>query len=144
MADGLPPVPTPARMNRRASQPDARTAAARCDPRQRPRRQGPQQARDPAAAGGGVAVVLLLASGAFSSDPSRKPADTKPMMSDPARPEMAQGAIRNLPANYTEAAARAGRTRHLPSRPNSVRPCPATSRRLRPSNRTCRLMRLPG
>jgi type IV secretory pathway VirB10-like protein len=58
------------------------------------------------AAGSGVALVLVLASGAFSSGPSRKPADTKPMMSDPARPEMAQGAIRTLPADYTEAAAR--------------------------------------
>jgi hypothetical protein len=48
------------------------------------------------AAGGGVAVVLLLASGAFSSNPSTKPATTKPMMSDPARPEMAQGAIKSL------------------------------------------------
>lgn len=58
------------------------------------------------AAGGGVAIVLLLASGAFSSGPSRKPSETKPMMSDPARPEMAQGAIRALPADYTEAAKR--------------------------------------
>jgi type IV secretory pathway VirB10-like protein len=58
------------------------------------------------AAGSGVALLLVLASGAFSSGPSRKPADTKPMMSDPARPEMAQGAIRTLPADYTEAAAR--------------------------------------
>lgn len=58
------------------------------------------------AAGSGVAIVLVLASGAFSSGPSRKPAETKPMMSDPARPEMAQGAIRALPADYTEAAAR--------------------------------------
>lgn len=58
------------------------------------------------ATGTGVAIVLVLASGAFSSGPSRKPAETKPMMSDPARPEMAQGAIRALPADYTEAAAR--------------------------------------
>jgi type IV secretion system protein VirB10 len=57
------------------------------------------------AAGGGVAVVLLLASGAFSSNPSTKPATTKPMMSDPARPEMAQGAIKALPADYAQAAA---------------------------------------
>jgi type IV secretory pathway VirB10-like protein len=59
-----------------------------------------------AAAGGGVALVLVLASGAFSGDPARKPSDTKPLMSDPARPEMARGAIRDLPATYTEAAAR--------------------------------------
>lgn len=56
------------------------------------------------AAGGGVAIVLLLASGAFSSDPARKPAETKLMMSDPARPEMAKGAIRDLPADYTQVA----------------------------------------
>ena len=31
------------------------------------------------------AVVLVLASGALVGDPSRKPADTKPMMSEPAR-----------------------------------------------------------
>jgi type IV secretion system protein VirB10 len=57
------------------------------------------------AAGSGVAIVLVMASGAFSSGPSRKPAETKPMMSDPARPEMAQGAIRALPTDYTEAGA---------------------------------------
>lgn len=57
------------------------------------------------AAGGGVAIVLILASGAFSSTSSRKPAETKPMMSDPARPEMAKGAMRALPADYTQAAA---------------------------------------
>jgi type IV secretory pathway VirB10-like protein len=57
-------------------------------------------------AGGGVALVLALASGAFSSDPERKPAETRPMMSDPARPEMAKSAIRDLPATYSEAAAR--------------------------------------
>lgn len=56
------------------------------------------------AAGGGVAIVLLLASGAFSGDPARKPVETKPMMSDPARPEMAKGAIRDLPADYTQVA----------------------------------------
>jgi hypothetical protein len=49
--------------------------------------------------------VLLLASGAFSSNPSTKPATTKPMMSDPARPEMAQGAIKALPADYAQAEA---------------------------------------
>jgi type IV secretion system protein VirB10 len=59
-----------------------------------------------ATAGGGIAIVLLLASGALSSAPSRKPADARPMMSDPARPEIAQGAVRTLPADYTQAAAR--------------------------------------
>jgi type IV secretory pathway VirB10-like protein len=51
------------------------------------------------AAGGGAAVVLVLASG----DSSRKPAETKPMMSEPARPEMARGTVRDLPATYSEA-----------------------------------------
>jgi type IV secretory pathway VirB10-like protein len=55
-----------------------------------------------AAAGTGVVSVLLLASGAFTPDPARKPADAKPMMSDPARPEMAKGAIRGLPSDYTQ------------------------------------------
>lgn len=57
------------------------------------------------AAGTGVAAVLVMASGAFSGDASRKPAEVKPMMSDPARPEMAKGAIRDLPADYTQVAA---------------------------------------
>lgn len=58
-----------------------------------------------AAAGTGVAAVLVIASGAFSGDASRKPAEVKPMMSGPARPEMAKGAIRELPADYTQVAA---------------------------------------
>jgi len=69
---------------------------------------GPKGLNKPAiliAAGTGVAAVLVMASGAFSSDPARKPADTKPMMSDPARPEMAKGAIRDLPADYSQVAA---------------------------------------
>lgn len=57
------------------------------------------------AVGGGAAVVLVLASGILNSDPTKRPADTRPMMSDPARPEMARGAVRNLPATYTEAQA---------------------------------------
>lgn len=56
------------------------------------------------AVGGGVAVILVLASNGLSSDPSKKPADTKLMMSAPARPEVAQGAVRNLPADYQQAA----------------------------------------
>ncbi len=73
----------------------------------RVRGQGAKGINKPAilgAAGGGVAIVLLMASGAFSGDPARKPAETKPMMSDPARPEMAKGAIRDLPADYTQVA----------------------------------------
>lgn len=56
-----------------------------------------------AVAGGGAAIILVLASGAFGNDASRRPAETRPMMSDPARPEMAKGAVRDLPATYSEA-----------------------------------------
>jgi type IV secretory pathway VirB10-like protein len=73
----------------------------------RVRGQGAKGVNKPAilgAAGGGVAIVLLMASGAFSGDPARKPAETKPMMSDPARPEMAKGTIRDLPVDYTQVA----------------------------------------
>jgi type IV secretory pathway VirB10-like protein len=62
-----------------------------------------------AGVGGGLAILLVLASSGFSGDPSHRPADAKPMMSDPARPEMAQGAIRDLPANYEQAAQAAAR-----------------------------------
>jgi type IV secretory pathway VirB10-like protein len=56
--------------------------------------------------GGGLALLLLLASGAFSGNSVTSPTTVKPMMSDPARPEMAQGAIKALPADYAQAAAR--------------------------------------
>jgi type IV secretory pathway VirB10-like protein len=55
-------------------------------------------------AGGGFIVVLVAASGGLSSDPSRKPAEAKPTMSAPARPEIAQGAVKDLPATYEQAA----------------------------------------
>lgn len=57
-------------------------------------------------AGGGIGVILLLASNSMSGSPAREPANTRPMMSGPARPEMAPGAIRQLPSTYSEAAAR--------------------------------------
>jgi len=57
------------------------------------------------AAGGGVAIVLVLASGALSGGAARKPGEMKPTMSDPARPEMAKGALRDLPSDYTEVTA---------------------------------------
>lgn len=69
---------------------------------------GPRGLNKPAiliAAGTGVAAVLVMASGAFSGDASRKPAEVKPMMSEPARPEMAKGAIRDLPADYSQVTA---------------------------------------
>jgi type IV secretory pathway VirB10-like protein len=107
MADGLPPNPDAG-----ADEPRPQEPANPTEPPQlhaiRVKGPGARGLNKPAiftAAGGGVAVVLLLASGAFSSNPSTKPATTKPMMSDPARPEMAQGAIKALPADYAQAAA---------------------------------------
>lgn len=107
MADGLPPRPDtgaeepppqrPAPSIERPSLDSIRVKA--------PGARGLNKPAILTAAGGGVAVVLLLASGAFSSNQSTKPATTKPMMSDPARPEMAQGAIKSLPADYAQAAA---------------------------------------
>ena len=107
MADGLPPSPDAG-----ADEPPPQEPAIPTEPPQldaiRVKGPGARGLNKPAiltAAGGGVAVVLLLASGAFSSNPSTKPATTKPMMSHPARPEMAQGAIKALPADYAQAAA---------------------------------------
>ena len=57
-----------------------------------------------AVAAGSLGVVLILASGALSPDPSKRPSEARPMMSDPARPEMAQSTIRRLPTTYEEAA----------------------------------------
>jgi type IV secretory pathway VirB10-like protein len=107
MADGLPPNPDAG-----ADEPPPQEPANPTEPPQldaiRMKGPGARGLNKPAiltAAGGGVALVLLLASGAFSSNPSTKPATTKPMMSDPARPEMAQGAIKALPSDYAQAAA---------------------------------------
>jgi type IV secretion system protein VirB10 len=107
MADGLPP-----KTGADADEPPPRPPESPAEPPAldaiRVKGPGARGLNKPAiltAAGGGVAVVLLLASGAFSSNPSTKPATTKPMMSDPARPEMAQGAIKALPADYAQAAA---------------------------------------
>lgn len=107
MADGLPPRP-----DADADEPPPKPPESPAEPPAldaiRVKGPGARGLNKPAiltAAGGGVAVVLLLASGAFSSNPSTKPATTKPMMSDPAPPEMAQGAIKALPADYAQAAA---------------------------------------
>lgn len=107
MADGLPPRP-----DADADEPPPQPPASPAEPAPldaiRVKGAGARGLNKPAiltAAGGGVAVVLLLASGAFSSNPSTRPATTKPMMSDPARPEMAQGAIKSLPADYAQVAA---------------------------------------
>jgi type IV secretory pathway VirB10-like protein len=106
MADGLPPRPDAGADEPPRQQPDAQPPPLDAIRVKGPGAKGLNKPAILAVAGGGVAVVLVLASGAFSSDTSRKPADTKPMMSDPVRPEVAQGAVRNLPANYSEAAAR--------------------------------------
>jgi type IV secretory pathway VirB10-like protein len=107
MADGLPPKPDAGADEQPPQEPASPTEPP---PLEAIRVKGPgaRGLNKPAiltAAGGGVAVVLLLASGAFSSNASTKPATTRPMMSDPARPEMAQGAIKALPADYAQAAA---------------------------------------
>ena len=102
MADGIPPPVDAMGEPPPQSQPEPPPLDSI-----RVRGQGAKGINKPAilgAAGGGVAIVLLLASGAFSGDPARKPAEAKPMMSDPARPEMAKGAIRDLPADYTQVA----------------------------------------
>lgn len=107
MADGLPPNPDAGADDPPQQQPSNPTEPPPLDAI-RVKGPGARGLNKPAiltAAGGGVAVVLLLASGAFSSNPSTKPATIKPMMSDPARPEMAQGAIKALPADYAQAAA---------------------------------------
>jgi type IV secretory pathway VirB10-like protein len=107
MADGLPPTSDAAADEPHPQQPTNPTEPPQLDAI-RVKGPGARGLNKPAiltAAGGGVAVVLLLASGAFSSNPAAKPATTKPMMSDPARPEMAQGAIKALPADYAQAAA---------------------------------------
>ncbi len=107
MADGLPP-----NADAGADEPAQQEPANATEPPQldaiRVKGPGARGLNKPAilvGAGGGVAVVLLLASGAFSSNFATKPVTTRPMMSDPARPEMAQGAIKALPADYAQAAA---------------------------------------
>lgn len=103
MADGLPPRPPagdggPASPREPAPPPltDIRVKG--------PGAKGLNKPAILVAVGGGVAVILVLASNGLASDPSKKPAETKPMMSAPARPEVAQGAVRNLPADYQQAA----------------------------------------
>ena len=53
-----------------------------------------------AVAGGGLALILAIASNGLSSNASKKPADVKPMMSDPARSEIGQTGVAALPASY--------------------------------------------
>lgn len=55
-------------------------------------------------AGGAGALGLVLASGAFGRTSKPDQAAPKPMQSAPARPEMAAGAVRDLPKSYAEVA----------------------------------------
>ena len=105
MADGLPPTPPahddPADSPPGGGQPPPPLVAIRV---KGPGAKGLNKPAILVAGGGGLALVLVLASGGFTNDGSKKPAEARPMMSDPARPEMAKSAIRNLPATYEEAA----------------------------------------
>ncbi len=115
MADGVPPASGPGMAEPPEDQPpkdqESQQPGAEPPPLDaiRVKGRGAKGLNKPAimmAAGGGVAVILVLASGALTPDPTTRPAESKPMMSDPARPEMAQGVIRSLPLDYTEAAER--------------------------------------
>lgn len=100
MADGLPPKPPIDEATPDANPPPPLSSIRVKGP-------GAKGLNKPAiliAAGGSIGLVLILASGGLASDPAKRPSETRPMMSDPARPEMAQSAIRRLPTNYEEAA----------------------------------------
>lgn len=103
MADGIPPAAAPGMEDPPGKEPPLLDTIRLKGPQAK----GLNKRAILITAGAGVGAVLVMASGAFSSNPSHGPAETKPIMSDPARPEMAEGAIRSLPATYTEAAARA-------------------------------------
>ncbi len=69
--------------------------------------QGPRGLNKPAIiglVGGATTLVLVLAVSGLSSRPGGAANETRPLMSDPARPEMAQGRVRDLPRTYEEAA----------------------------------------
>jgi type IV secretion system protein VirB10 len=69
--------------------------------------QGPRGLNKPAIialVGGATTLVLVLAASGLSSRPGGAANETRPLMSDPARPEMAQGRVRDLPRTYEEAA----------------------------------------
>jgi len=105
VADGLPPHPDAGADEPPRQKPGAEPPSLDAIRVKGPGAKGLNKPAILAIAGGGVAVVLVMASGALSSDPNKKPTEVKPMMSDPVRPEVAQGAVRNLPADYTQAAA---------------------------------------
>lgn len=100
MADGLPPKPPADDATPHQNPPPPLSAIRVKGP-------GAKGLNKPAiliAAGGSIGLVLILASGGLTGDHAKKSSETRPMMSDPARPEMAQTAIRRLPTNYEEAA----------------------------------------
>lgn len=75
-------------------------------------------------AGGAAILVLVPATGVLAPSQSGNPAETKPMMSAPARPEMAKGAIRDLPTTYIEAQKRAASPEPAPQPPQLGPPLP--------------------
>lgn len=100
MADGVPPPPPIGE-----AAPDANPPPSLSTIRVKgPAAKGLNKPAILIAAGGGIGIVLLLASGGLSGDPAKRPSEARPMMSDPARPEMAQSTIRRLPTTYEEAA----------------------------------------
>lgn len=102
MADGPPPTPGSDPAQPRPIDPPPPLSSIRV---KGPGAKGLNKPAILIAGGGGLAVVLLLASGSLTPDKTKTPAETRPMMSDPARPEMAQTAIRDLPATYADAGA---------------------------------------
>ena len=116
MADGVPPAPPMGEAAPDANPPPSLSTIRVKGP-------GAKGLNKPAiliAAGGGIGIVLILASGGLSGDPAKRPSEARPMMSDPARPEMAQSTIRRLPTTYEEAA-RAEASR-LPAQPPVLGP----------------------
>ncbi len=116
MADGVPPAPPIGEAAPDANPPPSLSSIRVKGP-------GAKGLNKPAiliAASGGIGIVLILASGGLSGDPAKRPSEARPMMSDPARPEMAQSTIRRLPTTYEEAA-RAEASR-LPAQPPVLGP----------------------
>lgn len=103
-ADGSAPVAPRVADSQSHSQPDLEVEPPPLDAiRVRgPRARGLNKPAILVALAGGLAIVLGMASGAFTGNRGRATADAKPMMSDPARPEMALGATRALPSDYAQ------------------------------------------
>jgi len=55
--------------------------------------------------GGAATLVLVLSVTGIGAQPNAQTDVRRPLMSDPARPEMAEGRVRELPGSYEEAAA---------------------------------------